>query len=86
MDTGPAVKAVCSKCGKAYTPGAKGWMARVEGKVTDGRPDTPLREILLCPDDYATIPPRARMAWHEYAGRTQGPTREKRPGRLGEST
>jgi hypothetical protein len=76
---------VCSQCGKAYTPGAKGWVARIEGDITSGRTDGPLRRILLCPDDYAKLPPRARMQWHEYTGRTQGPTREKRPGHLGES-
>lgn len=76
---------VCSKCGKACTPGAKGWFERVEGDVTSGRTPGPLRHILLCRDDYAKLSPRARMAWHEYTGRTQGPTREKRPGHLGES-
>ena len=75
---------ICSTCGKAYAPGAKGWVARVEGDVTNGRTDAPLRQTLLCPDDYAKLPPRARMAWHEYTGRSQGPTREKRPGHLGE--
>jgi hypothetical protein len=77
--------AVCSKCGTPYTPDAKGWMARVEGPVTSGRADTPLREVLLCPADFGKLSPRARMAWHEHTGHTQGPTREKRPGRLGEA-
>jgi hypothetical protein len=75
----------CSKCGKTYTPGAKGWFARIEGNIASGRTDGPLHQILLCPEDYAKLSPRARMAWHEYTGRTQGPTREKRPGHLGES-
>ena len=75
----------CSSCGKAYTPGAKGWLARVEGNIASGRTDAPLRRTLLCPQDFAKLSPGARMAWHEYTGRTQGPTREKRPGHLGES-
>lgn len=74
----------CSKCGKGYTQGAKGWVARVEGDIASGRTDGPLHQNLLCPEDYAKLSPRARMAWHEYTGRTQGPTREKRPGHLGE--
>ncbi|HEV2357711.1 MAG TPA: hypothetical protein VGZ23_08905 [bacterium] len=79
-----ATTELCSKCGRPYTPGAKGWVARLEGDITSGRTDAPLRRILLCPEDYAKLPPSARMAWHEYTGRTQGPTREKRPGRLGD--
>lgn len=75
---------VCSTCGKPYTADAKGWVARVEGPVTSGRTDAPLREVLLCPADYGKLPAGARMAWHEYTGRTQGPTREKRPGHLGQ--
>jgi hypothetical protein len=75
----------CSKCGKTYTAGAKAWFARLEGDITSGRTGRPLRRTLLCPDDYAKLPPRQRMAWHEFTGRTHGPTREKRPGRLGES-
>jgi hypothetical protein len=76
---------VCSTCGKAYTEDAKGWMARIEGQVTSGRTDAPLRQLVLCPADYGKLSARARMAWHEYTGRSQGPTREKRPGRLGEA-
>lgn len=76
---------MCSTCGTAYTADAKGWMARVEGPVASGRSDAPLRQVLLCPTDYAKLSPRARRAWHEHTGRTQGPTREKRPGHLGES-
>ncbi len=75
----------CATCGKPYKPGAKGWFARIEGNIASGRTEGPLRRILLCPQDYAKLSPAARMAWHEYTGRTQGPTREKRPGRLGES-
>lgn len=74
----------CSKCGKQYAPGAKGWFGRVEGAVTSGRTDAPLKRVLLCPDDAAKLAPTQRMAWHEYLGETHGPTREKRPGRLGE--
>jgi hypothetical protein len=76
---------VCSTCGKPYAPGTKGWVERIEGDITSGRTAAPLRRVLLCPGDYAKLPPRARMAWHEYTGRTQGPTRERRPGHLGES-
>ena len=75
----------CSTCGTPYAPGAKGWFERIEGDITSGRTAAPLRRVLLCPDDYAKLPPRTRMAWHEYTGRTQGPTRERRPGHLGES-
>lgn len=60
-------------------------MGRVEGLGPAGRVVAPLRHILLCPDDFAKLPARQRMAWHEYTGRTMGPTREKRPGHLGES-
>ncbi|HKX19867.1 MAG TPA: hypothetical protein VJT33_17835 [bacterium] len=76
---------LCSSCGKAYKPGTRGWFARVEGDIASGRTDAPLRRRLLCPQDYAKLSPAARMAWHEYTGRTQGPTREKRPGHLGQS-
>lgn len=76
---------VCSRCGKPYTPSAKGWMGRVEGLGPAGRVEAALRYVLLCPEDAAQVPPRQRMAWHEYTGRSAGPTREKRPGHLGES-
>ena len=75
----------CSKSGKTYKPGAKGWYERIEGDIANGRTDAPLRHVLLCPEEYTKLPPRERMAWHEYTGRTQGPTREKRPGHLGQS-
>ena len=75
---------ICSKCGTTYPPGGKGWFARIEGDIASGRTDGPLRQILLCQKDYGKLSPRARMAWHEYTGRTQGPTRERRPGHLGE--
>ncbi len=75
---------VCSKCGKAYEPTMKGWFGRVEGPVEGIRPESPLIRVLLCPEDFAKIAPRQRMAWHEFTGNTQGPTREKRPGHLGE--
>jgi hypothetical protein len=75
----------CSKCGKPYPAGAKLWFARIEGDVTNGRTEAPLRRTLLCGPDYTKLPPKHRMAWHEYAGRSQGPTRERRPGRLGEA-
>jgi hypothetical protein len=77
--------AVCSTCGKPYSPDAKGWMARVEGSVSSGRTEAALHLVLLCPTDYGKLPARARMTWHEYTGRSQGPTREKRPGHLGGS-
>lgn len=72
----------CSTCGKEYTPNAKGWYARVEGLGPGGRAEEPLRRVLLCPDDFAKITPKQRMAWHEFTGSTEGPTREKRPGHL----
>jgi hypothetical protein len=73
---------VCSKCGKAYTPNAKGWYARVEGLGPGGRTDERLRPVLLCPEDFAKLPPGQRRAWHEFTGSAEGPTREKRPGHL----
>ena len=76
---------MCSKCGKEYTPGMKGWFGRVEGPPEGIRPDSPLIRVLLCPEDFAKIPATQRMTWHEFTGNTQGPTREKRPGHLGEA-
>ena len=73
---------VCSTCGKEYTPNAKGWYARVEGLGPGARTDAPLRLVLLCPEDFAKLPAAQRMTWHEFTGRTEGPTREKRPGHL----
>lgn len=75
----------CSRCSKEYTPGTAGWFARVEGLGPAGRAGAPLRRVLLCPDDFKKLPPGQRMAWHEYTGQSRGPTREKRPGRLGEA-
>jgi hypothetical protein len=77
---------VCSKCGKEYKPGMKGWFGRVEGPREGILPESPLVRVLLCPDDYTKVPPAQRMGWHEFTGQTQGPTREKRPGRLGEGS
>ncbi|HLJ60981.1 MAG TPA: hypothetical protein VKZ50_14750 [bacterium] len=76
--------AVCSRCGKEYKPGAKGWYGRLEGLPPGGRGESPLARILLCPEDFARIPQAGRKAWHEYMGATEGPTREKRIGHLGE--
>ena len=74
----------CSSCGKTFTPGATGWMARWEGPPTGVRPDSPLKKILVCPADYARMTPSERSAWHEHIDPPQqGPTREKRPGHLG---
>ncbi len=75
---------VCSKCGKEYQPNAKGWVGRVEGPPQGIRPESPLIRVLLCPDDFAQVSSAQRRAWHEYTGDTKGPTREKRPGHLGE--
>jgi hypothetical protein len=75
----------CSQCGKEYPSGAAGWYSRIEGLGPAGRVDMPLRHVLLCPDDFKKIPARQRMAWHEFTGRSEGPTREKRPGRLGQA-
>jgi hypothetical protein len=74
----------CSRCTKEFTLGSKGWYARVEGLGPGARSDTPLRRTLLCPDDFKAIPASQRMGWHEFTAQTVGPTREKRPGRLGE--
>jgi hypothetical protein len=74
----------CSKCGKAFTPGAAGWMARWEGPSTGIRPESSLKNIVLCPEDYARLKPAQKGMWHEYIDPPkQGPTREKRPGHLG---
>ncbi len=75
----------CSQCGKEYTPGAAGWYARLEGLGPAGRVEAPLRRTLLCAEDFRKLPPRRRMIWHEFTGRSHGPTREKRPGHLGEA-
>ncbi len=75
----------CSQCGKEFTPGMRGWYARIEGLGPGGRSGAPLRRILLCPDDFRKLAANQRMAWHEFTGETQGPTREKRPGHLGEA-
>jgi hypothetical protein len=75
---------VCSKCGKEYTPTMKGWFGRIAGPPEGIRPDSPLLRVLLCSEDFAQVPAAQRRAWHEFTGNTQGPTREKRPGHLGE--
>jgi len=75
--------ATCGVCGKEYTPGLKGWYARLTGLGPGGRGDGPLARVLVCPEDFAKIPIAQRMAWHEYTGPTEGPTREKRIGHLG---
>ncbi len=79
------VMLACSQCRKEFKPGTVGWYARIEGPVSDGRGGGPLKRILLCPDDFKKLPATRRMAWHEYLGETRGPTREKRPGHLGEA-
>jgi len=74
----------CSRCQKPFTPGATGWMARWEGPPTGVLPDSPLKNILICPADYAKLKPSEKRIWHEYVDPPQqGPTREKRPGHLG---
>jgi hypothetical protein len=73
----------CSKCGKAFTPGAEGWMARLEGPPGGVTPDATLKTILICPEDFAKLGPVQKATWHEYINPPRrGPTREKRPGRL----
>jgi hypothetical protein len=73
----------CSKCGKAFTPGAAGWMERLEGPPDGARPGATLKKILLCPEDFATLGPVQKAMWHEYIDPPRsGPTREKRPGHL----
>jgi hypothetical protein len=58
-------------------------MARLEGPPDGARPDAPLKKILLCPEDFATLGPVQKAMWHEYIDPPRsGPTREKRPGRL----
>ncbi len=75
----------CSQCHKEFEPGMQGWYARIEGLGPGGRSEAPLKQILLCPDDFKKLPTSQRMAWHEFTGKSQGPTREKRPGHLGEA-
>ena len=73
----------CSKCGKEFTPGAAGWMARFAAQGPGILPDSRLTKILLCPEDYAQLGGVQKAAWHEYVDPPQGgPTREKRPGHL----
>lgn len=73
----------CSRCGKEFTPGMVGWMARFEGPP-NLRPDSPLKKLLICPEDFAKLGPAQKGMWHEYVDPPKGgPTREKRPGHLG---
>ncbi len=74
----------CSQCGKEFMPEMKGWAGRIAGLSPAGRTDAALERVLLCPEDFRKLPAAARMAWHEFTGATKGPTREKRPGHLGE--
>lgn len=73
----------CAICGKEYAPGFRGWHARLTGLGPGGRGEAPLARVLICPEDFARAPVAQRKAWHEYTGQTEGPTREKRIGRLG---
>lgn len=75
----------CSQCGKEFKPGMEGWCARVERLDSSERGSASFKRILLCPEDFKKIPAAQRRSWHEYLGETQGPTREKRPGHLGEA-
>ena len=73
----------CSKCGKAFTPGAEGWMVRLEGPPAGVSPEATLKKILICPEDFAKLGPVQKAMWHEHIDPPrQGPTREKRPGHL----
>ena len=75
----------CLKCGKEFKPGAAGWMARLEGQAAGFLPGSTLRKLLICPEDFAKLGPVQKASWHEYIDPPKsGPTREKRPGRLGE--
>lgn len=74
----------CSRCGKVFTPGSAGWMARFEGPKAGILPESPLTKLLICPEDFATLGPAEKRMWHEYIDPPRGgPTREKRPGHLG---
>ena len=73
----------CTRCGKAFTPGAVGWMARLEGPPGGVQPGSALRTVLICPEDFARLGPVQKAMWHEYVDPPpDGPTREKRPGHL----
>jgi len=74
----------CSTCGKEFKPGTAGWMARLEGPASGILPNSPLKTILACPEDYGKLGPAQKRMWHEYIDpHKSGPTREKRPGHLG---
>ena len=77
--------AACGTCGREYAPGARGWHARLTGLGPGGRGEGKLARVLICADDFAKMPVAQRMAWHEYTGQTEGATREKRIGRLGDT-
>jgi hypothetical protein len=52
-------------------------MERLEAPTPGVLPDSPLLRVLLCPEDFARLPPVQKAGWQS------GPTREKRPGHLG---
>ena len=73
----------CSKCGKAFTPRATGWMARLDSPVRGMLPESKLTRTLLCPEHYAQLGGLQKAAWHEHIDPPHtGPAREKRPGHL----
>ena len=74
---------ICSQCGKAFQPGASGWVARLAAPGREILPQSPLTKTLLCPEDYARLGGHEKAWWHEYIDPPLGgPTREKRPGHL----
>jgi hypothetical protein len=73
----------CSKCGKEFTPGSAGWMARLDAPGRGIRPESRLTRTLLCPEHHAQLGAQQKAAWHEHIDPPQtGPVREKRPGHL----
>jgi hypothetical protein len=59
-------------------------MERLEAPTPGVLPDSPLLRVLLCPEDFARLPPVQKAGWHELVDPPKsGPTREKRPGHLG---
>jgi hypothetical protein len=76
----------CSKCGKEFTPGTAGWMARLEGPPGGVHPGAAFTKILLCAQDFSALGRGQKAMWHEHIDPFKGgPTREKRPGHLGEA-
>jgi hypothetical protein len=76
----------CLKCGKEFRLGSTGWMSRLEGPAAGILPESRLKKILICPDDFGKLGPVQKGSWHEHIDPPKGgPTREKRIGRLGDA-